>query len=203
MRFSQIETNRPEKLIIQVRNSEASATIPRGTPCIFNLSSAPQPTTANDGASAGYEDGLQVVLPATAGSPKSILFFAGVALADILQGQLGETQVFGVCPYTLILSASRSASNATWASSQSSSSGAYALSIDTVNNCFATFTPSTPGASWTGSSASFTTGFLDGAGQVYQALMVDSFSSLASSTSNTVVTVTKSALGYRTFVRAM
>jgi hypothetical protein len=202
MRFSQIETNRPEKLIIQVRNKEASAIIPRGTPCIFNLSSTPQPAAA-DGSAAGYEDGLQVVLPSTAGSPASILFFAGVALADIANGQLGECQVFGVAPYTLILSASRSASNATWASSQSSSSGAYALSIDTVNNCFATFTPSTPGVSWTGSSASFSTGFLDGAGQAYQALMIDSFSSLASSTSNTVVTVTKSALGYRTFVRAM
>ncbi len=203
MRINLSENNRPDCIVASVRNSESTNTISRGQPVVLNLSTTAQPTTGSDGHAAGYEDGLQVVLPSTAGATASALFFYGVAMGTMNPNQLGEVMIFGVCPYALVLTGTRSASNATWASSASSSSGAYALSLDTVNNVFNSFVPSNFGASWSGTSLSGSTGFAAGAAQFFSALMLDSIASQASSTSNTVTTVTQTSQGFRVFVRAM
>jgi hypothetical protein len=198
------ENNRPERMIASVQSAESTATISRGQPVVLNLSTAAQPTTAGDGFAVGYQDGLQVVLPSTAGSPSAGLFFYGVCVSPTINpNQLGEVVIHGICPYALVLTGSRSGTVATWASSASSSSIAYALSIDTVNNVFNTFTPSIIGASWTGSTVSATVGFGSVAGAAYQILMLDSIATQASSTSYTSITQTFTAIGYRAFVRCM
>lgn len=202
MRMKLSESGRPEVMIAAVRNKEASANIPRGTPLVLNLSSAAQPTTGSDGFGAGYEDGLQVVLPGTAGANATYFFPYGVALQQILNGQLGEAQIFGVCAYALVTFMTRSASTASWSSSASSSSaGGFALSIDTVNNVFNTYTPSS--ISLANASSIVTTGGINAQQQPPLAVMLDSFASSTASASATSDTRTIIANGYRVFIRMM
>ncbi len=188
MRVNATETNRPEKQIASVRNSETSASIPKGSPLILNLTSAAQPTSGADGFSAGYEDGLQVVLPGTAGANPSANFLYGVALDNILNGQLGESQIFGVVPYALVLRATRAASSDSWSSSASSSlAGGFLLNVNTANNCFATFA----------STASLVQP------NQWAVIMLDSIASMAASATATSDTRTANIVGYRAFVRLL
>lgn len=185
-RFNLSENNRPERYIHSVMNGEAAATIPRGTPCILNLSSTPQPTTSQDGFAAGFQDGLQVVLPATAGANPSLNFLYGIALADILQGQLGEVMIHNVIPYALMVRATRAASSDSWTSSASfSSAGGYILQVDTANNAFKTVAAAI--------SSNISLGVI----------MLDSVSSMAASGTNTSDTRTAALLGVRAFIRMM
>lgn len=188
MRAQQTENNRPDLIFVSVRNGEATNSLPRGTPLILNLSSTPQPSTASEARGAGYEDGLQVVLPATAGANPSTNFPYGVAVDTILATQLGEAFIFGVCPYALVTRATRAASTDSWTSSASSSlAGGFLLNIDTLNNSFKTYA----------STASLA--------QQHQGDMVllDSIASMAASASNTSDTRTAVVTGYRVFVRLM
>lgn len=200
MRMKLSESPRPEVMVGAARNAESSATIPRGTPVILNLSSAPQPTTGSDGFAAGYEDGLQVVLPGTAGANPCAMFPFGIALQDTLSQQLGEFGMYGVFSYVLVQRATRSASSASWSSSASSSSaGGFLLSIDTLAQAFATYAASyvsIAGASSVVSSA----GILVQNAQI-NAVMLDSFSSLSASATATSDTRTTINIGYRAFVR--
>lgn len=188
MRTKLVETNKPEKYIHTVRNAEASATIKAGTPVVLNLSTAAQPTTYQNGLPAGFEDGLQVVLPSTGGAVAAQCFYYGVACADILAGQLGEVTVFGVVASAIITRATRAGTSTSnsWSSSDSIA-GSVALAIDTANNAFKT------GASATG--VGFSPGNL--------AILLDSVSSItasATATSDTRTAITTSA---RVFVRMM
>lgn len=188
MRINLTENNRPESVIASVRNGEASANIPTGTPLILNLSSAAQPTTASDGRGVGFEDGLQVVLPATAGANPSLNFVYGVALGQILNNQLGEALITGVASFALVTRATRAASTNSWSSSASSSlAGGFLLSVDTLNNAFVTYA----------STASLQ--------QQHQGdmVMLDSFNSMAASASATTDTRTANLIGYRAFIRLM
>jgi hypothetical protein len=188
MRIKLSENPRPEFIIGAVRNSEVSANIPKGTPLILNLSSAAQPTTAGDGFQAGYEDGLQVVLPGTAGANPSANFLFGVAVDTILNGQLGEAMMYGVIPYALVVRATRAASTNSWSSSASSSlAGGFLLAVDTLNNAFSTYA----------STASLVQP------NQWGLVCVDSFSSVPASASATSDTRTALIQGYRTFVRLM
>lgn len=200
MRLKLSESPRPEVLIGSGRNSESSATIPRGTPVILNLSSTPQPTTDGDGFAKGYEDGLQVVLPGTAGANPCAMYPFGIALQDTPSQQLGEFGMYGVFSYVLVVRATRSASSASWSSSASSSSaGGFLLSIDTLAQAFATYAPSSitiSNASAVGSAAG-----INIQNQQINAVMLDSFSSLSASATATSDTRTSIVQGYRCFVR--
>ena len=199
-RFNQTENNRPESYIHSVRNAETVA-IPKGTPVILNLSLAAQPTTASDGHAIGYEDGLQVVLPSTAGAVLSVLYNYGVALNTIPAGLLGEVQVHGVIPAALFVRATRSASTASWSGSATSSAvGGFLVSIDTVNNAFASYAASyvsLANASSVVSSAGLGQGF------IANAVVLDSLASVTASASATSDTRVNLLTLQRAFVRQM
>lgn len=189
MRFNLAEVTRPEKAIGVFRNAETSLSISLGAPLILNLSSAAQPTTGSDGFAAGYEDGLQVVLPNTATANPSANFPYGVNLTpNVGVNQIGEAMLYGVVPYALVTRATRAASTDSWTSSASSSlAGGFLLNIDTLNNAFKTYA----------STASLY--------QPHQGdmVMLDSFSSLPSSASATSDSRTAILVGYRAFIRLL
>lgn len=185
-RHALVEVPRPEFFILAVRNAEASATIPRGTPIILNLTNVPQPTAGADGFGAGYEDGLQVVLPSSGSANRALFHAYGVAHGDMPPGYNGRAQIFGVTPYVLVVRATRAASTDSWTSSASfSSDGGYILQIDTVNNAFKTV------AAAISSNISL------------QAMMLDSVSSIAASASNTSDSRTAITIAVRAFIRMM
>ena len=201
-RLNLTENNRPERYIHSVRNSESTAAIPAGTPVILNLSATPQPTTNSDGHLAGFEDGLQVVLPSTAAATSALLFPYGVALAAIANQQLGEVLVHGVGAYALFVRGSRSASTASWPSSASTSSaGGFLLSIDTVNNAYASFTPSS--ISLANASSIVTTSGINAQAAIFQAIMLDSLGTAGSLTSTSNDARTYSLTLQRVFIREM
>lgn len=200
-RLNLTENNRPETYRHSVKSGESTATIPLGTPVVLNLSSAPQPTTAQDGFGAGFQDGLQVVLPSTAGANPTVLFNYGVATGPISPGQLGEVAIHGVTAYGLFLRATRASSTSSWTSSASSSSaGGFLLSIDTVNNCYASMANSSI-ALGTASSIVSTAGFQPGA--VFNAVLLDSLASFSASASATTDSRTAMLTLQRVFVRQM
>jgi hypothetical protein len=138
MRTKLIESNKPEKYIHSVRNVDTSpqgATIAVGSPLVLNLSNVPQPPTYQNGLPAGFEDGLQVVLPGTAGSANSGSFYYGVAAGPIVFNQLGETIVHGVAQ-AAVFRQSRASTTAVWTAGASAAGFGFPLGLDTVNNCF-------------------------------------------------------------------
>jgi len=186
MRTKLIESNKPEKYIHNVRNvdtSTAAATIPAGTPLVLNLSSTPQPATYTNSLPAGWEDGLQVVLPSTGGFTGSQLFFYGVAVGPIIFQQLGETMMQGVCLASVVRStrAGTTGTNSWTAGASVAASGNF-LVIDTLNNCFIT-------------QASASTGS--------PVILLDNLASFAGSATNTSDTRTALTSLVRAFVRNM
>jgi hypothetical protein len=82
MRTKFIESNKPDKYIHMVRNVDTGSvtsitsitnSIPAGTPVILNLGATAEPSTYQNSLPAGFEDGLQVVLPASAASGGQVL----------------------------------------------------------------------------------------------------------------------------------
>jgi hypothetical protein len=180
MRAKVIETNKPEHYIHAVRNADTSTQaliIPTGTPLILNLSATPQPS---GGSPPGWEDGLQVVLPSTAGASNSSLYYYGIASGPIPYPTLGESLVHGV-GYALVVKATRSATSASWGSASSVAGAGLALTIDTTNNAF-------------GSGASSAS---------YPFILLDNFASYAGSASNTSDTRLAITQLMRCFVRVM
>jgi hypothetical protein len=150
MRTKLIESNKPEKYIHSVRNVDTSpqgATIAVGSPLILNLSNVPQPPTYQNGLPAGFEDGLQVVLPATAGAANAAEFFYGVAAGPIVFNQLGETLVHGVC-MAAVFRQSRANTTSPWTAQVSAPGFGLTLGPDVVNNCFATVTAASAGVAF-------------------------------------------------------
>lgn len=123
MRIKQVG-NKRDNVVGVIKNGEVSASIPRGTPVILSITTA-----------AATDDGLAVVLPATAGNPNSYGLRYGVATDTLTTGVIGESILFGYCAYALITRMTRAASSDSWTSSASVASGA-ALGIDTINNAF-------------------------------------------------------------------
>ena len=111
-----------QNTVVEVRNAETSATIPRGTPIclVFN----------------GTQDGLAVVLPSTGLAIKATALFYGTPVEDLAAGEYGDTIVSGYNQYTRILRQTRAASTDAWASVAAIAIGEI-FSIDTVNNVFA------------------------------------------------------------------
>lgn len=120
MRLMQVG-NKADIIAVNIKNAEASATIPRGTPVILVLNAT--------------DDGLAVVLPSTAGAALSFNARLGVATAAITATQYGEAIAFGYVAYALITRMTRAASSDSWTSSASAASG-IGLGIDTLNNAF-------------------------------------------------------------------
>jgi hypothetical protein len=169
MRTELTTNNRPGFIMQQVMNLDTSGTqnsttsqINRGTPLVLNLSSTPQPTTAQDGFAAGFQDGLQVVLPSTAGAIASLFFAYGVAMNTILPDVIGEAMVSGVCEAVFEIILTRTSTTSVWAS-YAALTIPYVLSIDTANNAFATYSSAPTAGSFNAqvalvdSIASFTT----------------------------------------------
>lgn len=165
------------RISASVKNGESTASIPRGTPAILKLS-----TTASS-----QDDGLSIVLPATAGNAHSWALRFGVVADTILAGAQGDVILFGPCSYVLVQKATRAASSDSWTSSASIASGVRIDGVDTVNNCFLV------GASSAGSLASRAGGLI----------LLDSISSLPSSASATTDTRTVIIVAVRAFVRML
>jgi hypothetical protein len=167
--------NKADKIILTVRNGEASASIPRGTPVCLAA-----------GATSATNDGLDVVLPATAGNANSFGLRFGILTDTLTAGSFGESILFGVATYALITRMTRAASTDSWTSSASQASGV-ALGLDTLNNALLI------GASIAGSIAS----------QHADAVLLDSLASSAASASATSDTRTAITNAVRVFVRML
>jgi hypothetical protein len=187
-RINLFEAPIPFKLITPVKNADTNTnavTIPTGSPLVLNLSNTQQPSAYANGRAAGSEDGLQVVLPSTAGAVPSQHCQYGVALTDVVYGQLGETLLHGMTKAKVVL-ATRAGTSGTsvWAATTIGSASWAQLSIDTVNNAFATLTS------------------LADAGDIPPMMLLDSVSMASSgtATSDTRTVITTMA---RVFVRMM
>jgi hypothetical protein len=111
-----------DKIFLNVKSDEASATIPRGTPVCLAMD--------------GTDNGLAVVLPGTTAANSNSLVY-GVATADLAAGATGEVQAFGYCSYGIVRRGTRAASTDSWTST-ASAAAQIMLNIDTLNNCFST-----------------------------------------------------------------
>ncbi len=162
--------DKPNFLDVNVRNDEASATLTRGQPVCYAIDAT--------------EDGLAVVLPATALAATAQSLFAGVLLQDLTTNRIGNARVFGVAPYTIVTRATRAASSDSWSSSQSIAKGVL-LSIDTINN--ALLVGASVGAS----------------GYLPAALLAQTIASMAASATATSDSRTVITAAVKTFLRAM
>lgn len=103
-----------------IKNAEASASIPVGTPVSLNIS--------------GTRDGIDVVLPSSSAA-KATAFHYGVAASTLTAGQSGEAVVGGLVD-AIILQKTRAASTDDWSASTISSG--VLLQVNTVHNAYAT-----------------------------------------------------------------
>ena len=170
--------NLADKVVVNIVNGETTASIPRGTPVILkSVSTGSVPAT----------DGLHVVLPATAGDVNSYGLRFGVSVDTLAAAAAGESILFGVCLYAIIVLSTRSTpgtGGASWSTvSQASGAG---LAVDTLNNAFLI------GGTIAASIAS----------NAMMAILMDSMTMTASAThtSDTSTAFTKSA---RVFVRML
>lgn len=187
MRTKLIESNKPEKYIHNVRNVDttpAGAVIPTGSPLVLNLTATPQPPTYSNGLPAGWEDGLQVVLPASASNAMVGAFFYGVATSPIAAQQLGETMVHGVAQ-AAVLRSTRANTTSNWPSVASAPGYLLGLSVDTTANAFVTIAGTATNA------------------PAPSAILVDDLKTLASLASSPADTSTVRTSLARSFVRIM
>lgn len=115
-----IAGDKPETVFLRVKNAESSSSIAQGNAVVLVMNAT--------------DDGLAVVLPATAAATKTGTLGYGVATGAITAGSLGDVQVFGFCRNAVVVKRTRSATDAVWASTAAMSVG-QALTIDTVDNC--------------------------------------------------------------------
>jgi len=130
MRFQTLG-DKSEFIAVRVRNGEASATIPAGTPVVLSAN--------------GTEDGLAVVLPTSSTAAKIGAFAFGVATREMVAGRLGEVETNGVYNTAIIVHAVRAASTDSFASFASQAVGAL-LGIVTNANGFSVVAASTASA---------------------------------------------------------
>lgn len=116
--------NKRDIAAIVVRNAEASASIPAGTPVCFVMN--------------GTNDGLDVVLPGTGAGVKATSFAAGIALTAMIAGAYGESQVYGFCQNVVLRRQTRAASTDAFSSNSDGFATGLLLQVDTVNNAVST-----------------------------------------------------------------
>lgn len=103
-----------------VKNAESSSQIPAGSPVALVIN--------------GTDDGLAVVLPATAAAAKAHSLAYGIAHQAISAGAFGEVQVFGFCTKVKYSRARTRAASTDGYGSVAAVSIGNKLLIDTVNN---------------------------------------------------------------------
>ncbi len=114
-----VNGNKRDIVAVVIKNAEASATIPLGAPVCLAFN--------------GTDDGLAVVLPATAADVGQSTGAFGASLGTYAVGVVGEAQVFGMCP-NIKLMRTRAASSDTFAAI-----AAYVpIKAESVNNSFQT-----------------------------------------------------------------
>ena len=178
------------KEFLNFKNIEASATIPVGTPIIFAMN--------------GTADGYDAHLPSSSSAAKVPEFFAGIANGpvDVVAGQSGGAQVWGICEYALIVQQSRAASTDSYASAAALSIG-QALAIDTVNNALKTSSQVTGAFTIVTNATTDTLAFNFGDGNPPMFVMGQTLASASSSASTTSDTSVKKTYGVKVFLRAM
>jgi hypothetical protein len=130
--------DKPDHLMVNFKNVD-TVPIPAGSPLILKLNTGVEPRPTYDG--------LQVVLPSTAGAGATYLTFFGVATpASGNPTQVNQTdycQVFGLCWFALVTKSVRGNSSVSWPSSASMAQ-LQAMKADTVNNVFIADTGAPP-----------------------------------------------------------
>lgn len=181
-----LNRDKAESVFLTVKSAESSDSIPDGTPVALVMN--------------GTNDGLAVVLPATATATKVPRFAYGVAMGAIGAGLVGKVQVFGFCRRSVIVNRTRAASTDAWAS-RPGLSVSQALTIQTANNAFNT--AAIPSSYVTGSATSDTLA-LDLNAFLPYAILAESLASTttgpASTTSNALLVSTSLA---KTFIRML
>jgi len=122
MRFKQIG-NKQDICSVVIKNAESSSSIPAGTPVCLVLN--------------GTEDGVSVVLPATAAAIKGTSAIYGIALGNYAAGSYGETQIFGICHRVIYSRARTRAASTDSYSTVAAEAVGNLMQIDTINNALA------------------------------------------------------------------
>lgn len=112
MRFQTLG-NKPAFISNTVLNGETSNQVVAGNICVLKL--------------GGTDNGLAVVLPATAGAAKSNVYMYGVALETAPAGNNFSIQQYGYCRNVTLRRATRGASTDSWASGASMETNHYLL----------------------------------------------------------------------------
>ena len=81
--------NKRDLICCTIYNDEATSTIALGNAVVMSLS--------------GTQDGVAVVLPATAADKKQTTFGYGVSLGSYAPKAFGEAQLFGLCSNTMLM----------------------------------------------------------------------------------------------------
>lgn len=170
MRLNLVPGDKADKVYQNTYNAD-TVTIPRGTPVVLNLN--------------GTNDGLNVVLPSTAGAAKTAAVLYGVATSAIPVNTYGDSLSAGYLSYALVNKLTRAASTSSWASAASIAAFAV-LTVDTANNAFITAAATAIGTHY-----------------MPFAVLVDSIASIASSASATSDTRTVITAGLRAFVKIL
>lgn len=115
--------NKADLLAVVFHNAEPTATIPLGTPVVLVMN--------------GTNDGLDVVLPSTAGASKMHALAFGVSIGVVAPTQFGEALIFGTHNSAVLTRQTRSASTVTW-NSEATIASWVLLNIESVGNGFQT-----------------------------------------------------------------
>jgi len=122
MRLGQLG-GKAEIVLINIKNAEASASIANGTPVAFVYN--------------GTDDGLAVVLPATAAGTKATSLFAGICEmpggTTLIVGAIGKAIANGLALSVKITQTTRAATTDSWSTFAAIATGDI-FTVDTVNN---------------------------------------------------------------------
>lgn len=164
--------NKGDSALIVVRNAD-TASMPIGTPVIFAMN--------------GTNDGLDVVLPATAGASKVQAMLCGIIATPggVAVNTTGEVVAYGLHTATVLTRQTRSASTVSWASEASIASYVQ-LQPETVANGMQT-------VGGTVAASAF----------IPYGILVQSLASYSSSASSTADTRTAITAAVRAFFRIM
>lgn len=115
--------NKADLMAVVFHNAESSATIPLGTPLVLMMN--------------GTNDGLDVVLPSTAGASKMHALAFGVSIGSVAPNMFGEALIFGTHNSVVLTRQTRSASTVSW-NSEATIASWVLLNIESVGNGFQT-----------------------------------------------------------------
>ena len=200
MRFKQVG-NKSDLVGVVIRNND-TVTMNPGQPVVLSMDAG------GYGSENNFGGGVDVVLPSTAGSINLIWALRyGVNLKSTAINQFGEAQVFGFCNNLAIILMTRANSGASWSTFPNLSIGNY-LTVDTVNNYFATMASTIPYLTISTQAAASSLTIFDAFGVIGQtmstvAMAGTTFTLTAGSASSTANTLTAITASIQAFVRMM